>query len=187
MKHGKRNTRIYRIYAHMKGRCNNPNNEDYCYYGGKGIKVCSLWSEDFQSFYDWSMANGYADDLTIDRINVDGDYEPSNCRWVTMKTQCNNKSSNILITYNGKSQNLKQWAEELGVSYTMLYQRLYKYGWDVEKAFTYDGVGNRRMITYNGKTQTLKQWAIELGVNYQTLSARLNQYHWSTEKAFSTP
>lgn len=84
-KHGQWNTRLYRIYHAMKQRCYNPNSAPYPFYGGRGITVCSEWLNDFQAFYDWAMSNGYRDDLSIDRIDVDGNYEPGNCRW-TIKT-----------------------------------------------------------------------------------------------------
>lgn len=135
-KHGKRNTRLYRIYAHMKCRCYDANNKDYMDYGGRGISVCDEWLNDFDSFYRWAIKNGYKDELTIERMNVDGNYEPTNCTWATRAEQCNNKRSNILITFGKKTQNLKQWSDELGTSYTKLYQRLYVRGWSVEKAFT---------------------------------------------------
>jgi hypothetical protein len=90
--HGCSNTRIYRIWKAMKRRCNNPNSIDYQkYYGSKNVKVCDEWNYNFWIFYNWSICHGYNENLTIDRINPYGNYEPSNCRWTTQKVQANNK------------------------------------------------------------------------------------------------
>lgn len=89
--HGKTNTRLFRIWQGMKYRCYNPKCKDYSRYGGRGVVICKEWREDFQAFYDWSMANGYSDNLTIDRKDSNGNYEPSNCRWATVKQQTENK------------------------------------------------------------------------------------------------
>ena len=83
--------RLYRIYQLMKGRCYNSNQSDYKWYGGRGIRVCDKWRENYLYFKEWALANGYAETLTIDRIDSDGDYEPTNCRWVNMTVQNNNK------------------------------------------------------------------------------------------------
>ena len=83
--------RIYRIWIGIKSRCHNPHDTGYSWYGDRGVTVCEEWREDFNSFYDWAMKNGYSDELTIDRIDNDGDYEPNNCRWIPMKEQSRNK------------------------------------------------------------------------------------------------
>jgi len=104
-KHGKYHTRLYVIWSNMKQRCYNPKNNNFIYYGKKGIKLCKEWEHDFQAFYDWAMENGYTDNLTIDRIDTNGNYEPSNCRWVTMKIQVSNRGPTKrkeFIEHNGK-------------------------------------------------------------------------------------
>jgi hypothetical protein len=119
----------------MKTRCYNPASDAYDRYGGRGIKVCEDWKNSFVSFFDWAMSNGYADNLTLDRINNDGNYSPDNCRWSTKQEQNNNRRCNRMITYNGKTQNVAQWARELGIKRVTLQNRLNR-GWSVEKALS---------------------------------------------------
>ena len=125
-KHGKRNTRLYRIWSNVKTRCLNPHDPHYKNWGGRGITICEDWKNSFQSFYDWSMKNGYSEELTIDRINCHGNYEPSNCRWLTNLEQAKNKTTNIVITFNGKSMNCSEWAKELNLGHDTVRQRYHK-------------------------------------------------------------
>lgn len=98
--HNQSNTRLYNIWTLMKKRCTNPNSAGYCYYGGRGISYCKQW-ERFEPFYQWAINNGYSDNLSIDRIDSDGNYEPSNCRWVDNTIQVNNRRNYGEIPYYG--------------------------------------------------------------------------------------
>ena len=106
--HGGRRTRLYQIWCNMKQRCKNVNYPDY---GGRGIEVCEEWKNSFEAFRDWALANGYRDDLTIERKDVNGDYCPENCTWATRKAQNNNTRNNHFIEYNGQTKTISQWAE----------------------------------------------------------------------------
>lgn len=125
-KHGKTNTRLHRIWRHIKYRCFNESSKAYKNYGGRGITVCDEWVNDFQAFYDWAMKNGYSDNLTIDRIDNDGDYSPENCRWATYKMQANNKRNNHLIKQNGETHTLTEWSEIIGINRGTLSSRVNK-------------------------------------------------------------
>ena len=131
-KHGLKNTRLYRIWLQIKNRCFNSNTNRYRDYGARGITVCDEWRNDFKAFYDWAMNNGYSDELTIDRIDNDGNYEPSNCRWVSVKVQNRNTRSNRLITYKGETHCVADWADITGLSRACICDRI-KYGWSVER------------------------------------------------------
>lgn len=131
--HGMTDTSIYAVWCTMKARCNNPNSLKYHLYGGRGISVCDEWQHNFQTFYDWAMANGYKDGLSIDRINVNGNYEPSNCRWATVKEQANNRRTNTFVSFKGETHTVSEWSEILGISRIALYHRLER-GWSLEKA-----------------------------------------------------
>ena len=137
MKHGFCGTRIYNIWKDMRRRCNCVTGAHYKDYGGRGIKVCRAW-DDFMEFYSWSMENGYNEKLTIDRIDVNGNYSPNNCRWVSMKEQENNRRNNRLLEYNGQLKTVSQWAEIYNSSYRTIYRRL-KSGWTIEEVLTIQG------------------------------------------------
>lgn len=144
----KKHTRLQSIFSGMKTRCYNSNCKSYKNYGGRGITICEEWNnrelipqEDnitkgFKAFKKWALENGYSDELTLDRIDPNGNYEPSNCRWVSRKEQCNNKTNNHYITYKGKTQSISKWAEELDIGYQKIVDRLWKLGWSIERTLT---------------------------------------------------
>lgn len=121
--HKKTGHRIHNIWLSMKDRCYNKNSKDYCNYGERGISICDEWLNDFMSFYNWAYDNKYDDNLTIDRIDVNGNYEPSNCRWATPEEQSNNTRINNLIEINGEVKSLSQWARISGVTRQTIQRR----------------------------------------------------------------
>lgn len=133
--HGKSQTKLYRAYSNMIARCYNPKRKDFINYGAKGVRVCDEWLNDFMSFYNWAYDNGYNDSLTLDREDVTGNYEPNNCRWVDTFTQSINKSNTVYITYDNKTQSLKEWAEELDINYQKLRYRIKVSNMTIYEAF----------------------------------------------------
>lgn len=134
--HGLSYSRLNSIWRGIKKRCLNKHCKAFPKYGGKGVKIYPDWEKDFISFYNWSMANGYKDNLTIDRIDNNGNYEPSNCRWIDLKAQQRNRTNNKLIAYKGENRILSEWCEILNLNYEKIRQRIYK-GIPFEKAIKY--------------------------------------------------
>lgn len=130
--HGRYRTKSYIVWTAMKGRCNNPNNHKYKQYGGRGIVVCRGWNESFENFYA-DMGDPPAG-LTLERKDVNGNYEPSNCCWATHKVQGNNHRKHIRVSVSGVEMNLSQACERLGLSYTTVYSRMFAYGWSEQRA-----------------------------------------------------
>lgn len=124
--HGMTKTRIHTIWCSMKERCFNANDRNYIRYGQRGITVCDEWKNDFIAFYNWAIANGYSKDLTIDRIDVNGNYCPENCRWATKAEQANNKRTNHYVTRDGVTHTVTEWCEILGVSRSTVFKRIGK-------------------------------------------------------------
>lgn len=131
-------TRLFRIWCGIKNRCNNPNNNIYKYYGGRGIQVCDEWANDYLTFKSWALLNGYKDDennpLTIDRIDVDKDYSPDNCRWTTRKEQANNKRNNTFLEYNNEVRTIAEWSSIIGINQATIWRRINVQGWSIEDA-----------------------------------------------------
>lgn len=131
LKNGKQ-TRLFRIWNNIKTRVYNHNISNFKNYGGRGIKLCEEW-HDFQKFHKWALENGYSKTLSIDRINVNGNYEPNNCRWVYQKVQANNTRRNKYILLNGITKTLKEWSEYYNINYRTVRDRL-KRKWDIKDA-----------------------------------------------------
>lgn len=134
--HGGTNERLYSIWGAMRRRCYKPKFTSYLNYGGRGIGVCKEWRSDYAAFRTWALKNGYQEGLELDRINVDGNYEPDNCRWVSRKVQANNKLDNRILELDGESKTMAEWANDIGISVQTLSSRLNKLGWSVERALT---------------------------------------------------
>lgn len=140
-KHKGSNTRLYGVWACMIQRCSNPNNCSYKRYGARGIKVYEEWF-DFVVFQNWALQNGYADNLSIDRIDVNGNYEPSNCRWATQKEQCQNTRKNHNITINGETHCINEWARIYNIKREIIKDRILR-GWDEVKAVITPKISNK--------------------------------------------
>ena len=127
-------TRLYRKWASMKNRCNRPSHKDFHNYGGRGIKVCDEWN-DFSTFAEWAISNGYTDGVTLDRIDNNKGYSPDNCRFVDYLTQENNRRNNRMLSYNNQTFSLAQWARITGLKENCIRERLRR-GWSVEKTLS---------------------------------------------------
>lgn len=129
--HGGFGTPLYRVWNAMWQRCTNSNVKEFRYYGGREIKVCEDWKS-FPVFREWALSSGYEPCLTLDRIEQDGNYEPTNCRWITLKEQQRNKRNNVILTYNGESHCASEWAEILGINYKTIMSRIAR-NWSVDR------------------------------------------------------
>ena len=185
MKHGLSNTRLYGIWREMKRRCYCNTCKSYPNYGGRGIIVCDEWLNDFQSFYKWATSNGYVESLSIERKDVNGNYEPSNCKWATIKEQANNKRNNHFITIDGEIMTVAQCVEKTGINETTLHYRLRNNKYDGSEVISIP-VQHAHFIEHNGMVKTLRQWSICTGISYATLYCRLYKYNWDIERALTT-
>lgn len=187
-RHGKRYLPEYQIWLQMKGRCQNPRNKRYCYYGERGIKVCQRWSESFQAFYD-DMGARPSPEMTLERKDTNGDYCPDNCIWDTKLKQSRNRRHVKRYTYKGKTLYLSEWSEELGISLETLEARINAYKWTVERALS-SPVGaprsTSRFLTYDGVTLPMADMARKYGISPKTFKNRMYQ-GWTIERIVSTP
>ena len=160
-KHGKRYTKLNKTWNSMKQRCNNSNCKQYKNYGGRGIKVCEEWVDKengFMNFYNWAMQNGFQENLTIDRIDVNGNYEPDNCRWTDMKQQCNNRRDNHNITYNNETHTIAEWSEILKIKRYTLYSRINMLKMPIKKAFEKSTNRCKKVNQYDIQGKLIKTW-----------------------------
>lgn len=181
----------YISYQAMVGRCYSPATSGYARYGGAGIIVCDRWRNSFSTFVA-DMGERPGLEFTIDRKDSTGNYEPSNCRWATHKSQQRNRGNNRRIEYSGERLCISEWAEKTGLEFQLIQWRLNN-GWTPEEIFTTPSGARRAMkprqqsatrITFNGKETTLIDAAIESGLKPDTVEARLRR-GWSVDMALS--
>lgn len=182
--HGLSGKRIYVLYLGLKGRCYNPTNSSYKWYGEKGVRMCDEWKNDPEAFAKWSYESGYDENLprgvqTIDRIDPNGDYCPENCRWITIQEQQRNKTNLKLYEYNGEKHLLCEWAEILGIDFDFLRSRVCDYNYSLQEAIC--SPKNEKLkrnlikLTHRGKTMTVSQWSKELGISESTIRNRIKK------------
>jgi len=189
---GQKRPRLYGIWIGMRRRCNSPKCKDYCRYGDRGILVCEEWNSSFQNFYDWAITNGYSDNLTIERKDVNKGYSPNNCTWIIAGQQAYNRRTNHKIALNGKKMTISEWAKEYGLQKTTLRARLMA-GWNIEEAvklpsqYSSPTARGNHPVTFGGETHTLTEWSKITGVPPYTISGRLKR-GWNIKAAlFQTP
>lgn len=170
--HGLRHSRLYSIWTQMNQRCKNENLDSYGSYGGRGISVCGEW-EVFEVFADWALNNGYEEQLSIDRVDVNGNYEPGNCKWSTNLEQSRNKRNSRYIKINEETRTLSEWAEISGVPYKTLQRRL-NTGWKEEDLLLPKGY-QFKSTRINGVEKSLSDWAKEAGLTYTTVQRRYDR------------
>lgn len=186
--HGDTKTRLYRIWTAMKGRCSNKNIPCYKYYGGRGIDVCDEWKTSYQSFKEWAINNGYAEHLSIDRIDFNGNYSPENCRWVTRKEQARNTRKNRFYTIDGETHCMSEWESRFNISHSLIDKRM-KIGMSFEDALKtpIQEIVTERIFTFQGESHNIAEWARILGMKEGTLRNRLMNYgdNFTIEQAFT--
>ena len=174
--HGESHTRLHNIWCSINNRCN-PNNKNNERYGKRGITICEEW-HDYTKFAEWARSHGYEDGLTIERIDVNGNYEPSNCKWIPMPKQARNRTTTRWVEYQGETMSLAEAAERAGLKYKEVHYRIHKLGWTLEDALS---------IPIREGFSDLHKECIERGADYHTVYNRIVMYGWDKERAFSEP
>lgn len=175
---------LYGRWNAMKQRCFNETNPKFHRYGGRGITITDEWL-DFKGFEKWSKLNGYKKELTLDRINTNGNYEPSNCRWVNQSVQQNNRNNNRIVSYEGKEYTLAELSDLHGVNQATLAQRLKK-GMSVKEAINKRINFDYILVEIDGEIKPLKKWCEQLGLPYKTIHARVSR-GWEPKEALQKP
>lgn len=176
------NSRLYCTYKNMKRRCHDKKFPKYKSYGKRGI-ICDEWKENYNAFKDWALNNGYNDTLTIDRIDVNGDYEPNNCRWITKEEQMWNRTDTLYVTYKDKKYCMSYILRELGLlEHMSAIKKRMKKGYSFENAIK-KPFDRRMMIEYNGISKSIDEWANFYGIKKHTLYKRLTKMKLSFEEA----
>lgn len=173
-------SRLYSIWDGMKQRCHNENNKRFADYGGRGIEVCSEWIDDFNTFEKWSLDNGYSENLTIDRMDNDGDYKPNNCRWATPKEQSRNMRNNKIIKYQGKEYCFIELLEQFGLQddYSTIATRIDKLNWSVEEAINIPiGVSKQEYYFIKAIETEFKDQSVEYAIKKMDFKNKYNISH----------
>lgn len=165
-------TRIYRIWYGIYSRCYNKNNRQYSYYGKRGVVMCDEWLNDIFVFRDWAVLNGYSDELTIDRIDNNGNYEPSNCRWVDMRKQSNNRRSNAYLSYNGETHTIAEWSRIVGIKERTLWRRKNIMKWSDGKTITTPCKSYRNKSSYTQEQILLMKKDKDNGLTYNEIGIK---------------
>lgn len=180
IKHGRARTPEHRAWSHIKSRCFNQKVPEYKHYGGRGITMCQRWIDSFENFLA-DMGSKPSKLHSIDRIDNNGNYEPSNCRWASFNEQANNKRSNRLVIINSKSKTMSEWATENGLNREIVHKRLRR-GWSGESLIA--SPMQAQKISYCGKNASIPEWSEITGIKTATLYWRIKQ-KWPLDKALT--
>lgn len=191
IKHGLGNHPLANVWRNMKLRCYSQKDPSFKEYGGRGVTVCEEWKNDFLSFYNWAIANGWAVGLQLDKDKLSPFqrgiiYSPESCCFITSKENHWFMVNSKVLEYNNEKKSLGEWATILGLSWGVIRSRIDYLGWDIKTAFETPLTEKRNPVKYNNQEKTLTAWCRELNLKFTTIKKRIDK-GWSTESAFTTP